>query len=100
MSDEPPCPWRRLLFGWRSRTAATLLFGIALVALVVLHHERANRERDAYSYLVRSNHWIASQLELKLLRFLSAVDRFVFGAPDTDHEEVLFYFDQIGRAHV
>src|SRR3546814_13698392 len=102
MADEPSSPWRRVHVGWRSRTAAALLFGIVLVALVVLHHERANRERDAYGHLLRSNHWFASQLELELLRFLSTVDGFVFGMPDTNHEEVLFYFDLLwsknGRA--
>lgn len=93
MADEPSSSWRRLHVGWRSRTAAALLFGIVLVALVVLNYERANRERDAYDHLLRSNRWFASQLELELLRFLSTVDGFVFGVPDTNHEEVLFYFD-------
>ncbi|RDD60813.1 sensor histidine kinase [Ferruginivarius sediminum] len=85
--------WRRVYGSWRFRVAATLIFGLTLIALVLLQHERTSRERETFSHLSRTNHWIASQLELELSKFLSTVDRFVFEAPGTDHDEVMLRFD-------
>jgi signal transduction histidine kinase len=87
------CTWRHLYGCWRFRVAATLVLGLALIALVLLQHERTSRERETYRQLSRTNHWIASQLELELNRFLSTVDRFVFEVPGTDHDQVELRFD-------
>ena len=93
MSDDERPLWRKYIGSWRTRTAVTLCLALALLALAVVHHSWSSRERDAYTYLVRTNYWIASQLELELLEFLSTVDRFVLADGEASHDEVLLQFD-------
>lgn len=91
-SDDWPL-WQRSIGSWRVRTTVTLGLAIVLIAFAVVHHSWSSRERDAYTYLVRTNYWIASQLELELIEFLSMVDRFVLTGDEANREEVLLQFD-------
>src|SRR3990170_2856452 len=93
MSDDDLPSWREWIRSWRVRTAVTLCLAIALVALAIVHHSWSSRQRDAYTYLARTNYWIASQLELELLEFLSIVDRFVLAEGEASRDEVLLQFD-------
>jgi len=93
MSNSDQHLWHKCVRNWRVRAAVTLFLALLLGAFAVIHRDGASREREAYAYLARTNHWIASQLELELHKFLSIVDRFVLADGEASHEEVLLQFD-------
>jgi len=93
MSDDNQPLWRSCIGSWRVRTAITLCLAIALIASAAVHHSWSSRERVAYTYLNRTNYWIASQLELEMIEFLSIVDRFVLAENEASHDDVLLQFD-------
>ena len=84
--------WIQHLKGWRVQFAIATGIGAVLLGLVVLEHMRSVQQRVDYGYLSRTNHWIASQLQLEHLRFLRAVDHFV-QEPNRDHDDLMLRFD-------
>lgn len=93
MSNDDWPLWQKCLSSWRVRTAVALSLAIVLIALAVAHHSGSTRERGAYTYLARTNYWIASQLELELIKFLSAADRFVLADGEISRSDMLLQFD-------
>ena len=93
MSNDDRPLWQRRIGSWRVRTAVALCLAVVLIGFAVLHHSWSTRERSAYTYLVRTNHWIASQLELELGKFLSAVDRLVLADGEISRDDMLLQFD-------
>lgn len=85
----------RLAAIWMRRWASRVVIALALVfpALSIAAVVNLQHERDSYSYVVRSNNWIAFQLELELHRFLSILDRYRLGGQSADAAAVVQRFD-------
>lgn len=84
--------WQRLARSWNLRFLLTLVFGALLVLLIGLSHQHRTEQREHIRYLLRTNHWIASQLEKELLKFLRDLDRFALVAA-IDHDQLVLSFD-------
>src|SRR5918995_1555416 len=73
---------RRLLVApWVHYAIAGGLF-VIFVGSFVLNFLHIQEERQAYSYLLRTNGWIAVQLETELLHLRNTLDQFALGAPE------------------
>ena len=77
----------------RYRIAAVLGLAAVFLSLLTLQETELRRERAGYNYLLTTNNWAVSQLELELERFLNTVDRNMLGAPDSDSDTVVLRFD-------
>lgn len=93
MSSEDWPLRQRGIRSWRFSTAVALALAIVLIAFAVAHHSSSMRERSAYTYLNRTNYWIASQLELELINFLATADRFVLADGEVSRNDMLLQFD-------
>lgn len=77
----------------RFRIAAVLGLAALFLSLLTMQETELRRERAGYNYLLTTNNWAVSQLQLELDRFLSALDRNLLGAPDSDADRVSLRFD-------
>lgn len=75
------------------RVAGILGLALTLCIMMFLQSTELKRERSSYLYLISSNNWAASQLQLELERFLSALDRYMIDAPGLDHDTLRTRFD-------
>jgi signal transduction histidine kinase len=84
---------RRLLAApWVHYAIAGGLF-VIFVGSFVLNFLHIQEERQAYSYLLRTNGWIAVQLETELLHLRNTLDQFALGAPEMTRDAVVRRFD-------
>lgn len=74
-------------------SAIILIISFVLLIISLVQSERSAAESEAFNYLTRSNQWASSQLSFELVRFLSSMDRYVLGDPETDHADVSLRFD-------
>lgn len=89
---------RRIGHGWSwlggmDAIYAAVVLGAVFFAASAYSLYQINRERDARALMTRSSIWITQQLELELLRFRNALDKFRSGLNENTEQDVQFRFD-------
>ncbi|NGO51118.1 ATP-binding protein [Allomesorhizobium camelthorni] len=84
--------------GWlkasaKNRTTWVLATGLTLVTLVLAFVLWQNKEREINVELLRTNAWVAWQVEKEYLRFLLAVDHFEHHGGDGELRDLMLRFE-------
>ena len=83
----------RHLFGERVRYGLVAGLFITFVGSFALNFRQVEKEQQAYGQLLRTNSWIAVQLEVEYLLLRNALDRFALGDPETTRDDVAHRLD-------
>ncbi|WP_119459325.1 ATP-binding protein [Rhodospirillaceae bacterium SYSU D60014] len=83
---------RHRISEWVRYGLAAGLF-ITFTGSFALNYRQVEEEQEAYGQLLRTNSWIAVQLEVEYLFLRNALDRFALGDPGTTRDEVAHRLD-------